>query len=346
MDLIYMNAAKEDLGVMTDYTFDMAFGTDENDFECRIVKERHCCKSGFYLYCDGTEYGGIIDNVGVVTKNGEITYSGRTWHGILNSKVLKPDAGKAYLTVSGEANAVLGSLIARMGLEGLFKASNGNSGINIASYQMNRYISGYEGIMKMLKSFGAKLNMVFNEGFVELSARPLVDYSKDERFDSDTIDLSINKVYNPINHIVCLGKGDLAEREVIHLYADRYGNISDTQTLFGLDEVEGVYENANAESSEELRKGGIEKIEEAWKGTKVDFDFNSDAESYDVGDIVGTRERVTNIKVKTEITKKIVTIKDNTVTVSYDCGEVSAIGGNGASAILGEAVLGSMILGG
>jgi hypothetical protein len=346
MDLIYMNAAKEDLGVMQDFTFDMAFGVDENDFECRIVKERHCCMSGYYLYCDGTEYGGVIDKVGVDTRNGEITYSGRTWHGILNSKVLKPDSGANYLTASGEANTVLEVLISRMGLGGLFKASNDDSGINIASYQMDRYIGGYDGIMKMLKASGAKLNMSFNEGFVELSAKPIVDYSKDERFDSYTIDLNIKKVYNPLNHVVCLGKGDLAEREVIHVYADKYGNICDDQMLFDLDEVEGVYENANCESSEELRKGGVEKIEEAWKSTKVDFDFNSDAESYDVGDIVGSSERVTSIKVKTEITKKIVAIKGNTVTVSYDCGELATIGGNAVSAILGEAILGQMILGG
>ena len=79
MDLIYMNAAKEDLGVMNDFTFDMAFGDDENDFECRIVKEQHCCKSGYYLYCDGTEYGGIIDNVGVDTRNKNTASHNRRW---------------------------------------------------------------------------------------------------------------------------------------------------------------------------------------------------------------------------------------------------------------------------
>lgn len=346
MDLIYMNAEKVDLGVMKDFTFDMAFGTDENDFECKIVKDKHCCDAGYYLYCEGTEYGGIIDNIGVDTANNEITYSGRTWHGMLNSKVLKPDAGADYFTVEGEANAVLSILIARMGLEGLFKASNSNSGINIASYDMNRYISGYDGIIKMLKSAGAKLNVSFNDGFVELSAKPIVDYSKDERFDSDTIDLNVLKVYKPINHVVCLGRGELAEREVIHVYADKYGNISDRQTMFGLSEVESVYENTNAESTEELRKGGVERLEESWKSTKVDFDFNTDAESYDVGDIVGSSERVTDIRVKAEISKKIVTIMNNTVTVSYDCAELATTSSNKASSVLGKAVLGSMVLGG
>ena len=43
MDLIYMNDNKEDLGVLLDYEMDMAFGQDENNFECTINAAAHCC---------------------------------------------------------------------------------------------------------------------------------------------------------------------------------------------------------------------------------------------------------------------------------------------------------------
>ena len=43
MDLIYTNADREDVGVLKDYTFDLAFGSSENDFECKVYKENHCC---------------------------------------------------------------------------------------------------------------------------------------------------------------------------------------------------------------------------------------------------------------------------------------------------------------
>lgn len=321
MDLIYMNADKEDIGTMFDYTFDLAFGTDENDFECKIVRSSHCCQKGFYLYFEGAEYGGIIDDIGVDTNADEITYYGRTWHGIMESKIIEPDTGADYLILSGEANAVLGALISRLGLSELFEASTEYSGIIISGYKMNRYIRGYTGIRKMLKAFDAKLNMSFRNGFVGLSAKPIVDYSKDEQFDTDQIDFTIRKKGNPLNHVICLGKGDLAEREVIHVYADSSGKISATQVLTGIAEVADTYDNANAESTEELRQGGIDMIEESWNSDEIDFNFESDAESYDVGDIIGAKEYVSGVEVRAEITKKIVTINNNSTTISYKVGE-------------------------
>lgn len=346
MDLIYMNARKEDVGVMFDFTLDLAFGSGENDFECKIVKGNHCCQKNYFLYVENTEYGGIIDSVGVDTGRDEVTYYGRTWHGILNSKIIEPDSGEAYLKLAGEANSVLGLLINRMGLSDLFVASASDSGVNIPNYQMNRYIAGYDGIQKMLKASGAKLHIVFNNGFVELSAKPIVDYSEESNLSTDSIELVVKKNYNPLNHVICLGKGELEEREVIHVYADKYGNICEEQSLTGLQEVVEVYENVNAESSEELRQGGIERIAEAWKSTETDFDFNSDEESFDVGDIISANDEITGITAVTEIAKKIVKISNNTVTVSYVCGEIVTGGNNAESAILGEAILGSLILGG
>ena len=316
-----MNSSKEDVGVIQDYVMDLAFGKDENDFECVVDRENHCCEAGFFLYFEGTEYGGVVDAVTVDTDNDEVKYSGRTWHGILDSKILAPDAGADYLVCSGEANAVIGTLLSRMGLTTLFRASTEASGITISNYKMDRYISGYSGIMKMLKSVGAKLQMAFHQGMVVLSVMPLVDYAADEQFDTDQIDFTVKKVSNPINHVICLGQGDLAEREVVHLYADAEGNISGTQVFTGLAEVTTTYDYANAESTEELIKGGTELLQDSWNQDEIQFNFNSNDEVYDIGDVVGASERITGISVSAEITKKIVTIKNNQTTISYKVGE-------------------------
>lgn len=321
MDLIYMNAEKEDVGVMKDYVFDMAFGNDENDFQCQIVRGNHCCKEGFYLYVEGTEFGGIIDDIDSDTDADVVTYHGRTWHGVIESKVLEPDIGEDYLILSGEVNAVLGTLISRLELSRLFVASTEDSGITVSSYKMNRYVGGYMGIRKMLKASGAKLMMEFKDGMVELSAVPLVDYSKDEQFDTDQFAFSVKKNYHPINHVICLGKGELAEREVIHVYADANGHISHTQSLTGIDEVAKTYDNPNAESSEELEQGGIDMILASQNSDEIKFNFNSNDEAYDIGDIVGAKEYVTGIEVSAEITQKIVTINNNLTTISYKVGE-------------------------
>lgn len=341
-----MNAQKEDIGVLHDHAFDLAFGKDENDFECKIVSNKHCCEKDFFLYYEGTEYGGIVDDIGIDTEADEVTYYGRTWHGILNSKILEPDSGQDYLIVSGEANSVLSSLVSRIGLSSLFSASTESSGINIENYQFNRYISGYDGIKKMLAAFGAKLNIAFENGFVVLSAKPIIDYSKDDQFETDQISFKIKKSGNNLNHVICLGKGDLKEREVIHVYADKNGEISEIQSLTGLLEVCATYDNANASSTEELKKGGIEMIQKAWASDELDFDFDPDNDSYDIGDIVGAFERMTSTKVSAEIIKKIVKFSNGTLTVSYECDKnIATASDDSTTSLLGKAIIGKMILG-
>lgn len=110
MDLIYTNAAKEDQGVLFDYEFDLAFGADENTFECTIPAEKHCCEAGSFLYIEGTEYGGIVDSIKVDTEKKTITYLGRTWHGILEGAVIQPFKGETEVQVEEEKEVTVSLL--------------------------------------------------------------------------------------------------------------------------------------------------------------------------------------------------------------------------------------------
>ena len=67
MDLIYTNGGKVDYGVLQRYQLDMAFGEDENNFECTVAAADHVCEAGSLLYIYGSEYGGIVDAIGVDT---------------------------------------------------------------------------------------------------------------------------------------------------------------------------------------------------------------------------------------------------------------------------------------
>ena len=321
MDLIYMDTDRKDVNVLHEYEMDLAFGKDENDFECKVDAVQHCCQDGFILYFEHTEYGGLISKICTDTEKGEVTYCGDTWHGILESKILEPDVGQDYLILSGEGNEILAALIQRMNLQELFTASTDNSGIVIKNYQMNRYITGYTGIQKMLKSFGAKLKLRFEGGMVILEAVPLTDYTKDEEFDSDNVPLKITKNYKPVNHLVCLGKGELKERTVIHLFSDKDGNISRTQSLFGIQERTATFDYPSVESEEELIIKGIEHLEEYQNTNEIKINFISDEESYDIGDIVGGTDEVTGLEVATDITKKIVTVRNGVTKISYKVGE-------------------------
>lgn len=315
MDLIFMNADREDIGVLQNYELDLAFGSDENSFECVVEKNNHCCNFGYFLYIEGTEYGGIIDSVESKNSTQEIVYSGRTWHGVMNSKVLEPDPGEDYLVCSGEANAVIADMVSRMSLTDIFEVSSDDSGLTIGSYKMNRYISGYDGILKMLKTVDGKLRFcVQSNGKVLLSAVPIVDYTQDG-LDSDLISLDVKRTANTVNHLICLGKGNLADRLVVHLYVDESGKISRNQTFSGMDEYVAVYDYANAEDEDDLVSSGTEKLKELMQQDNLSVDVNDVGDPYDVGDLVGAIDNISNIGVAIPITKKIVTIKNGIVTI-------------------------------
>lgn len=317
MDLIYANSRGEDIGVIHDYDLDLAFGTDENDFELSVSRDDHCCEAGYYIYIEGTEYGGVIDAITSDTAAEDVIYSGRTWHGILNSKILCPDAGENYLTVSGDANIIIATLLTRLGLTTLFRGASAPAGVAINNYQFERYVAGYDGIRAMLKNANAKLLVTCKGNFTELSAAPIVDYTQDG-LDSDLLALAVKKTTNKVNHLICLGSGELANRTVVHLYADASGNISQTQTFTGTAEYTAVYDYSNAEDTAELIKGGTERLKELLQQDDLTVDVNEVDDPYDVGDIVGASDDVSGLTISVPVTKKIIRVQNGIISVDLE----------------------------
>ena len=320
MDLIYTNANGVDQGILVTHSFDLSFGVSENDFEVTVASDADVLESGGMVYIEGTEYGGMVNGIKSSTDGETVTHKGRSWHGIMNTKVIQPNAGEDHLIVSGDANEVLGMLIARLGLSGLFVAVEKLSGINIVNYQFARYCKAYDGIRTMLAANGAKLKIVWENRTVQLSAEPIVDYT-DVPVDGDIATLTVERYDKKVNHLICLGRGDLAEREVVHLYVDRSGRIGTTQYYTGLDEVMDVYDNSNAESSDELRKGGIERLTELLDTDKAEMAIpEHQSLSYDIGDIVGASDIHSGIRVSSAVSQKIVKINNGTISIEYKTG--------------------------
>lgn len=320
MDLIYTNEKKEELGILLDYSLDLAFGSGENDFELEVVTDNNVCVPQGWFYIDGTEYGGIIDSVTVDTELKKITYAGRTYHGILNSKIIEPNLGEDYFKVNGELNTIIKELIDRMGLSSIFKASADITEKSINNYHFPRYISGYDGIAKMLSSVGYKLKVIRKEDYIELSAIPIVDYSTDEELDSDQVRLKITQINNNVNHLICLGRGELKNREIIHLYADDNGKIKDTQFFYGEYEYTEIFDYPNSESAQELKDSGIKRFKEILSGNVLEVNLDNKYQ-FDIGDKIMARENITGISVIKRVIKKIVTIKKGHIKINYKVGE-------------------------
>ena len=322
MDLIFTNAKKVDQGVLLAYSLDLSFGEDvnENDFELTIGDTESMLEDNAVIYIEGTEYGGIVDGMKSNTDSETLTHIGRTWHGILNSKVIQPDSGSDHLIVSGDANIVLASVIARLGLSGLFVAAENLSGINIAGYQFNRYCMGYDGIRAMLKANGAKLKIRWENRAVVLSAEPIADYTESP-VDGDVAPLTVERHGNKVNHLICLGRGELSEREIIHLYVDQFGRIGTVQVYTGIDEIMDVYDYSNAESYEELMKGGIERLTELRDNDKIEVSINEGNDiTYDVCDIIAATDTKTGNTANATVIQKIVKINNGTISIEYKTG--------------------------
>lgn len=345
MDLIYMDSSRRDIGVLQSYEMDMAFGSDENNFECKVPAGQHNCHFGYGLYVENTEYGGLIDSITSDTAQKEVTYTGRTWHGILASKIILPlqsgetstgavtvhttdDNGEGltdrYLTLSGDANACIQYILDRIGLGSLFGTPAAAAGVSIKAYQFERYTDAYTGVKKMLASVGHKLRMAYTGGRVICSSVERYNYAQDAEFDSVLFGVRVKKSFRAVNHLICLGTGELEERMVVHLYADYYGNISTRQTLFGENEYTAVYDYSAVESREELIKGGTERLKEMWSQDGISIDFDEMA-AYDIGDIVGAVESVTGITATAEVAKKIVTIKNGRITIDLETGDCTGL---------------------
>lgn len=316
MDVTYTDADLTDVGELRGFALDIEEGDERNDFDLSLdIESALRIEPGALVYCDGTEWGGVVDSSESSPADGLIHYRGRTWTGVLCDKVLEPDAGKAYLTVSGEANAVLLQLIGRMGLGGRFTVPTEASGIQV-SHTFERYCTAYSGIRAMLASSGAKLMVRCDAGVVALSAAPIADYSDGP--DTDRTDVGVSRDHRPYNHLVSLGSGEGAQRVVRHDYADDEGNVSQTQTLFGIDERTAVYDYNNADA-DELAEKGPEKLRELQDGSSWDADLR-EGWDYDIGDVVPGIDVMTGEEVYAAVGCKIARITDASCSIEYRAG--------------------------
>lgn len=331
MVLVVSDPAAGDVREIEDFDLDLAFGSDENALKLE-ARAGEAPAEGHLVFIDGTEYGGVVDEVAYEAgreASGTVLCKGRTWHGILAGKRLLPDSGSGYLAVSGKAGEVLASLISRMGLSGLFSAAVDDTAV---SYTFDRFADGYGGLKALAEANGRKVSMHRLGGKVELSLPPVVDYA--DKVDSDLLDFTLTSVHRCVNHLVCAGTGELENRAVVHFYADAAGNVSHTQSLFGVDEICALYDYSNADEAKLEEEGG-KKLREYQTRGSVEVDAHEDID-VDVGDIISARDNAHGRTVSATVVKKIVQVSRGVATYRYEVGSetttknsVSATAGGG-----------------
>lgn len=305
-EVILADASGVELRSILFREYDFEVGDKENSFliTCNRAEWKNIPDNA-RIYIPGTEYGGIYKRLESDTRNNAVAVGGYTWRGMLQNKVICPPSGEDYATDSGELNQILARRVSEA-LPGLFVGSEESTGVTV-SYQYGRYVTLYEGLKEMLRSAGYRMRIQYDQEQcrVVVNAVPIVDYSAQIEYSSDmnaNYSMVINKM--GVNHLICLGNGELKDRTAIHLYADVNGVISQTQTQFGADEVTDVYDYAGAES-DNLIESGTDQMKANASKNEFAIDLES-AQDVAVGDIVGCRDYVTGNTMTAPITVKIV----------------------------------------
>lgn len=301
---------------------DMNIG-GENDFQLTMATDNVKAlgiKHHAFIYSPKNEYGGVFEKIKRSTAAATMNWLGSTWRGLLSKDIVEPPAGLAYRTVSGDAHVVLEQLLENS-FGGLFCVPDTPSGITV-QYQFQRYCTMLDGISDMLATVGAKMKIQAipgedNQPFrVQVLAEKVLDLSEDIEYSQDNkVSLTIEDFRGGINHLICLGSGQLTDRKVLHLYMQEDGSIGSTQFYKGILERKAIFEYTNAEDSESLEESGKKKLKELMNMQKMTIAVNGI--ELDLGDIVGGHDYDTGLSLKKPIVKKVIKISGLKETITY-----------------------------
>lgn len=291
----------------------------ENDVE--ISCSRGQVSQGQWIVAFGTEYAAVLEE-SISNTNSDIeTWKGNAPRKFLQQFIIEPPSGQAYLTVSGDAHDIIRQVL-NGAFDSLFTIPDKPSGISISNYSFDRYTDALTGFTKMLLKKDARINIEVvqggsNEQFsIILTAVPIrhleaeIQYSQDSR-----VNVEIQQSSRGINHLICLGQGELLERQVVHLYAQFDGSVGTTQFYTGFRERTATYENTNAEDIDTLIEEGTDKLLEL-------MDFSSMSMSVQdvdltIGDIISGRNYNTGIYMAQPVIEKVAKITGGILEISY-----------------------------
>lgn len=313
MDLIYVKTDQNGVqtsGYLSNYeaTFDVSTDLDyiTNNFVLTMVLPTTADELlwaeneiSTIIYVDGTEYGGEISGSVIDIAENTITYTGRTWRGTLDQQIIEPPAGQDYRIVSGNLATSMRTLPLGPFISIEDTTYSGNT------YQFERYVTTLNGATNLLTAANPDLRMAIEwesngySGTAKLSIVPtrdlrsIVEVSQDY---NDKIQLRITRDGNTPKELICLGSGELHEREVIKLYADDDWNIS-TTPIPGAYPVE-VYDFSSSENL--LADGRKHYLELIHNHEQIEVSIND--LDIRLSDIIGAKDILTGEFVSAEIT--------------------------------------------
>lgn len=320
MDIIHADADRHEIGFIRDFKkFDAEISQtpklDRNQFVLTMDEDDYL-ESGItdedFVYIPFSEFGGQVDEIKHASKQRQVTISGATWRGLLCRKIVEPPTGAPYLTISKtEPNKALKMLIGdRFG--DFFDVGGEEIKDAVVSGEF-RFQTLLDAIVSSFSDARLEISCIYDniQKKVRVFPRMVSDYSSLVDLSQDygvhmTTKLGGVSTYN---HIIALGRGELTEREVVHLYRLENGTITETSPgNLGLADRVTTFDYPNAESRDELIKSAKKQLEALAPMRSIEMDTSEMGVSLELGDLVSGRDRVTGLVTTKAISNVILTI--------------------------------------
>jgi len=259
--------------------------------------------------------GGRVEHFELKTgrSSSGLHWTGSTWSGVLAKRLLWPDAGQDYLTLAGDANAVLRQVVARLGLGSFFSVPDGDAGVSV-SYRCSRDVpDAWTNLRLAMRSAGLRLDARWIDGACRLQAAKVTDWRG--RVDSDLVDFDLSSDLLVTNHLKAAGKGELASREVVDVYADNKGNVGTAKAMAGVFELEEYYDANNSEG-DDLRDQAMSRLKDMQTEGNVKVTVGEGV-SFGLGDVVEARHYSPNVTVSVEISSKVISATGAGASATY-----------------------------
>jgi len=330
VEFIITNDEGRDIGALQEATIDFEIGDKGNSFEIEMTDEEatryEIRMQQSYIYSPDTEFGGRFEKTQYATDTDIQTWCGIAWRGLLEMSAIEPPPNVSHMVVSGDVHDVFRTVLPAGNDAGsFFTVPDGQLGVGIATYQFDRFTTKLTGLSKMLEQVGHRLDISVvprSQGrpfAVVVTAKPIQDLSQTIEFSQDytnaVLDLTDDRM--GVNHLICLGQGELTDRLVIHLYAWPGGIITSAGPFWtGIDMRTAIYEYSSIEDPAELKAKGVERLTELMSKRSGEV-YVRDMQLY-IGDIVGGRDRRSGFVIAKPITNMIARIKGGDATIEVN----------------------------
>lgn len=271
MELTYTNHNQIEQGVIKDFTLDIAYGKDENDFE--IVTNENVLQQGYYFFIPDSECGGIIDEVEATTNQASVTYRGRSFQGIFDSyNMLEINAFDGLvvdndnLIINAKPSQILNGIVNQLQLP--FEVVTDDDLVSMT-------VERNQGVYSFLRSICEPNNYKIKFDAFSVTITGAIDYSSDDYYDTSLYNVKVKNSSKVPNHLIGVYKRDGENTIVKHLYFNEngevqpyyeldsmhgfeplhdyeYERVTDNKVITGIDEVVEVIEGGNCVETMDL----------------------------------------------------------------------------------------------